>query len=71
MALTEAILSDQLSFEDGARLLHSGKTLGSSFGDSRFCPMRTQGNELITDDMEHSLSKGGNGFGRLSEPTPF
>jgi len=52
MALTEAISSDQLSFEDGARLLHSGKTLGSSFGDSRFCPMRTQGNELITDDME-------------------
>jgi len=50
MALTEAS-SDQLSFEDGARLLHSGKTLGSSFGDSRFCPMRTQGNE-ITDDME-------------------
>jgi len=28
MALTEAISSDQLSFEDGARLLHSGKTLG-------------------------------------------
>jgi len=43
------INGDQLSFEDRQV---AGKTLGSSFGDSRFCPMRTQGNELITDDMK-------------------
>jgi len=43
MALTEAISSYQFSFEDWARLLYPGKTLGSAFSNSGFCSIRTRG----------------------------
>jgi len=50
MALTEAISSYQFSFEDCVAV--SWENSWSAFSNSGFCSIRTQGNDLNTDDIE-------------------